>query len=153
MRMVISIGSNLADPQAQAEGAIERLADEFTLLARSSLYRTSPVGRTDQPEFCNAVAIIDSDLHPNEVLQRLHAIEASAGRVRDERWGPRVLDLDLIAVGDLVIDDPRCRLPHPRAHERAFVLVPWAEIDADAVLPGRGPILDLIPYAEGSVTR
>jgi 2-amino-4-hydroxy-6-hydroxymethyldihydropteridine diphosphokinase len=153
MRMVISVGSNLEDPEGQVDRALDRLESEFDLVAASSIYRTSPVGVTDQPEFRNAVAIIDDDRPPHEVLSLLHVIESEAGRKRDVRWGPRTLDLDLIVAGEIVSDDPNCLLPHPRAHERAFVLMPWSEIEPDAVIPGRGPIAALLESAEGSVAQ
>lgn len=149
--MVISVGANLEDPHSQVRRAMERLRDEFEVVALSSIYRTTPVGRTDQPEFCNAIVLIDDDRSPHEVLHLLHGIEDAAGRVRSERWGPRVLDLDLVIAGDIVSDDPACTLPHPRAHERAFVLVPWAEIDPDAEIPGHGRVRSLIAHSEGEV--
>lgn len=151
MRMVISIGSNLDNPATQVERAIERLADEFTLIASSSIYRTSPVGRIDQPEFRNAIAIIEDEREPREVLSRLHALEQEAGRIRDERWGPRTLDLDLISVDSVTSADPTCTLPHPRASERAFVLLPWLEIEPDAELPGHGSVRALLEHADGEV--
>jgi 2-amino-4-hydroxy-6-hydroxymethyldihydropteridine diphosphokinase len=153
MRMVISVGSNLEDPEGQVDRALDRLEQEFDLIAASSIYRTSPVGITDQPEFRNAVAIIEDARPPQEVLSILHLIEAEAGRRRDVRWGPRTLDLDLIVAGETVSDDPACLLPHPRAHERAFVLMPWVEIEPDAVIPGRGSVAALLEGAEGSVTQ
>jgi 2-amino-4-hydroxy-6-hydroxymethyldihydropteridine diphosphokinase len=154
MKMVISVGSNLEDPEAQVDRALDWIAEEFDLIAASSIYRTSPVGVTDQPEFRNAVAIIDAQGRtPREVLDSLHELEARAGRVRDVRWGPRTLDLDLIIADDVISDDPACTLPHPRAHERAFVLLPWLEIDPDAYLPGRGPIAGLVAGASGEVEQ
>lgn len=153
MKMVISIGSNLQDPQVQVKRAINALRAAFEVRAVSSLYRTTPVGRIDQPEFCNAVVIIDDQRPAAKVLEYLHRIESEAGRVRDERWGPRVLDLDLIDVEGFSSDDPACLVPHPRAHERAFVLAPWAEIEPDAVLSGHGPISALLAGAQGQVRR
>jgi len=151
--MVVSIGSNLEGPEEQVRQAIDELRKNFEVISVSSLYRTSPIGPIEQPDFCNAIAIIEDTREPVEVLTMLHAIENKAGRVRDQHWGPRVLDLDLIAAGEMRSADPRCLLPHPRAHERAFVIVPWAEVDPEAILPGHGPIRDLIAGAEGKVQR
>jgi 2-amino-4-hydroxy-6-hydroxymethyldihydropteridine diphosphokinase len=153
MRMVISVGSNLQDPEEQVDRALDRLEQVFDVVAASSIYRTSPVGLTDQPEFRNAVVIIDDERSPGEVLAKLHSIEQEAGRTRDVRWGPRTLDLDLIVAGETMSDDPECLLPHPRAHERAFVLMPWLEIEPEAVIPGRGPVALLLKSAAGSVAQ
>lgn len=149
--MVIAIGSNLDDPQFQVERAIDHLRATFEVEAVSCIYRTAPVGVIEQPDFCNAVAVIDDERPARAVLDVLHEIESKAGRVRDLRWGPRTLDLDLIVAGDEISSDPECTLPHPRAHERAFVLQPWAEIEPDAVLPGHGPIVSLLATAQGQV--
>lgn len=151
MKMVISVGSNLEDPTVQVQRALERLGDEFTVLATSSIYRTSPVGVEGQPEYRNAVVIIDDKRTPADVLRVLQQIEGEAGRVRSEKWAARTLDLDLIVADEIVSDDPFCTLPHPRAHERAFVLIPWAEIDAEASIPGRGPIRELAATSVGEV--
>lgn len=151
MKMVIAVGSNLENPELQVEHALDRLSILFDLVAASPIYRTQPLGVTDQPEFRNAVAIIEDERTPKDVLHVLHEIEADAGRERSIRWGPRTLDLDLIVAGDIRSDDPDCLLPHPRAHERAFVLVPWNDIDPDAVLPGYGSVRELIKGAMGEV--
>lgn len=146
MRYVISVGANVNDPAAsvvQALMAIPHRLDSLNYRA-SGLYGTSPVGGPDQPDFVNAVIVVDSRLHPAQVLDRLQALELEAGRVRDVRWGPRTLDLDIIDADGLVSDDPDLTLPHPRAHERGFVLIPWAEVDATASLPGYGEVVDLV---------
>lgn len=146
MRYVIAVGANLGDPTTAVTDALDTVAVTLdgTLVSRSSLYCTEPVGGPDQPEYVNAVVIVESDLAPGDVLSRLQSMEHQAGRVRDVRWGPRTLDLDVIVAGELVSEGPDLTIPHPRAHQRAFVLVPWFEIDPDAHLPGRGPIRDLI---------
>lgn len=143
MKMVISIGSNLAEPIAEVEKAITALRQRFEVVSQSSLYRTAPVGGPDQPDYINAVVIISADQQPEEVLAVLHEIELTAGRVRDVRWGPRILDLDLIDAEGTVSDHSECMLPHPRAHQRAFVLLPWLEADPDAELTGMGKVRDM----------
>lgn len=149
MKMAISIGSNQEDPIEQVKRAIAAINEMFTMVSQSSLYRTAPIGGPEQPDFINAVVIIESPLAPKEVLQQLHHLEEKAGRVRDERWGPRTLDLDLINVDGFSSTDPECLLPHPRAHERAFVLLPWQEADATAELFGVGKVSELqIPDQE-----
>lgn len=146
MRYVIAVGANLGDAQRMVDRALGDLAGrlEGSLVARSSLYRTAPVGGPEQPDYVNAVAVIETDLDPFETLRVLQVMEKEAGRVRDVRWGPRTLDLDVIAAGDLVNEDPELTVPHPRAHEREFVLVPWLEIDPQAVIPGKGRVRDLL---------
>ena len=146
MRYVISVGANLGSAQTLVAEAIDEMAARMDgeLVAASSLYRTSPVSDIEQPDYINAVAIVDSPREPVEALQRLQSMEDRADRVREIRWGPRTLDLDIVTVDGIVSDDPHLTLPHPRAHERAFVLVPWLEIDADAALPGHGLVRDIV---------
>ena len=146
MRYVIAVGANLGEAALVVDHALDTLAEHLNgdLVARSSLYRTAPVGGPEQPDFINAVAIVDSDLEPPEILTRLQAMESESGRVRDVRWGPRTLDLDVIVAGDVVSDDPKLTIPHPRAHERAFVLTPWLEIDPLAKIPGIGEIRTVV---------
>lgn len=144
MRAVVALGANLEEPSAAIELAIALLAQSTELIARSSLYSTKPVGGPPQPDYINAVCIIDSELLPEDLLGLLHGIEKSMGRIRNERWGPRVIDLDLIAYGSLHSDDIYLTLPHPRAHERRFVLEPWLEIEPDAVLPPYGRVRDIL---------
>ena len=141
----IGLGSNLDDPVRQVRQALQELGGlaRTQLLASSSLYRTAPIGKLDQPDFVNAVAMLDTALSPRELLQELLALEARHGRVRSERNGPRTLDLDLLLLGALVLHEPGLELPHPRMHERAFVLLPLEQVSPDAVIPGRGSVKDL----------
>lgn len=146
MQYVIAVGANLGEAVAAVGVALDTLAERLDgdLVARSSLYRTAPVGGPEQSDFINAVAIVESELEPLEILARLQTMESESGRVRDVRWGPRTLDLDVIVAGDVVSDNPKLTIPHPRAHERAFVLVPWVEIDPLAWIPGIGPVQQLV---------
>src|SRR5574343_283289 len=126
----IALGANLGDPVATVNRAFEALAGlpETRLLATSALYRTAPVGITEQPEFINAAARVDTTLAPEALLDALLAIEQTFGRIRAERNGPRTLDLDVLLYDDRVQDTPRLTLPHPRLHLRAFVLYPLADV-------------------------
>jgi 2-amino-4-hydroxy-6-hydroxymethyldihydropteridine diphosphokinase len=145
-RAVIALGSNAGDRLDNLQGGLDALFDTpgLTLLAVSPVFETRPVGGPDQPDYLNAVLIAATSLPARAVLERCHAVEASFGRVRTGRWGPRTLDLDLIVYGDLVSDDPELTLPHPRAHERAFVLAPWLAADPAGYIPGRGSVRDLL---------
>nr|WP_283256072.1 2-amino-4-hydroxy-6-hydroxymethyldihydropteridine diphosphokinase [Dyella humicola] len=141
------MGSNLGDARAQVLSAFDALASlpGTQLIARSQLYRTPPWGVLDQPSFVNAVALVETTLAPHELLNALLAIERAAGRVRDgERWGPRTLDLDVLHMDAMVMSDERLSLPHPRIHERAFVLLPLHDLAPDLVLPGQGRVMDLL---------
>jgi 2-amino-4-hydroxy-6-hydroxymethyldihydropteridine diphosphokinase len=145
-RAVLAVGSNLGDRLGTLQAcvtAIGRLPDT-DVLAISPVYETDPVGGPAQPDYLNAVLEVETGLRPEELLDAAHRIEAESGRVRAERFGPRTLDIDIISYAGEVSDDPVLTLPHPRAHERAFVLAPWHDIDADAELPGRGPVRDLL---------
>jgi len=142
----IGLGSNLESPAHQLRSALGELAghDKLQLLARSRLYRTTPVGGPPgQPDFCNACAAVATPLSSLALLDLLQAVEAAHDRVRDVRWGPRTLDLDLLAFDDSVLAHSRLTLPHPRAHERAFVLVPLAEIAPALVLGRSGRVATL----------
>jgi 2-amino-4-hydroxy-6-hydroxymethyldihydropteridine diphosphokinase len=141
MKAAVALGSNLAEPEAQVERGFEEIAalPQTRLVARSKLYRTAPVGYIDQPDFINACAVVETALEPRALLDALLAVEAKHGRVRDMPNGPRTLDLDIVLYGDRAIDEPGLRVPHPRAHERAFVLVPLVDAWPDAVIPGHGP--------------
>jgi len=155
-RAVIALGANLGD-RYETLAAAER---EIAALAGVSAIRMStPVESVaitldgpdpDKPGYVNAVAIVETTLAPVALLAELNAIENAHGRVREERWGDRTLDLDVIAYDDVRSADPHLTLPHPRAHERDFVLAPWLELDADAVVPGRGRVADLLAELGGA---
>lgn len=136
----VGIGANLDDPAARVRGAFAALAamPRTRLLKRSSLYRTEPQGYRQQPDFVNAVAELETALAPAELLAGLQALETRAGRVRSFRDAPRTIDLDLLLYDHERIDEAGLVVPHPRMHERAFVLVPLLEIAPQADLPGRG---------------
>lgn len=143
----IGLGSNLDDPVGQLRDALAALAEHeaIELCRCSRLYGSTPMGPQDQPDYVNAVACIATDLEPIPLLDALQAIENQQGRVRQRRWGERTLDLDLILYGDQQIDLPRLQVPHYGMHERAFVLLPLAEIaPADLMIPGRGPLARLL---------
>jgi 2-amino-4-hydroxy-6-hydroxymethyldihydropteridine diphosphokinase len=147
-RAVLSLGANLGDRAGTLRAAISALADDG-LVARSVLYETPPWGPVEQPPYLNAIAIVRGPRDAAGWLARAHELEQAAGRVRDVRWGPRTLDVDVVAVTEddgtpVLSDDPALTLPHPRAHERAFVLVPWLALDPAAELPGRGKAADLL---------
>ena len=148
----IGIGSNSADAAAHVRRAFDRLAVTGTVLARSPLYRTAPWGVTAQPPFVNAAALVDTALAPRALLAALQRMEADAGRVPTFRWGPRVLDLDILAYDGVRIAEADLTIPHARLHERAFALVPLAAIDPrfaalrDALPPGeRAGVVELEP--------
>lgn len=147
-RAVIALGSNLGNRLETLQGAIDALEDTpgVRVKAVSPVYETEPWGveSGSQPAYLNAVVLVKTTLPPSSLLERSHAIEEAFERVRDERWGPRTLDVDIVAYQNVVSDDPALTLPHPRAHERAFVLVPWHDIDPDAEVPGRGAVAELL---------
>jgi 2-amino-4-hydroxy-6-hydroxymethyldihydropteridine diphosphokinase len=146
-RTVIAMGSNLGDRLDYLQGGLDGLFDtpRIGFLAVSPVYQTAPVGGPEQQsDYLNAVVIAETTMPAQAVLERCHGLEAAFGRVRGELWGPRTLDLDLIIYGDEVSNTPGLTLPHPRAHERAFVLAPWHDADPEALLPGWGPVADLL---------
>jgi 2-amino-4-hydroxy-6-hydroxymethyldihydropteridine diphosphokinase len=145
-RTVIAMGSNLGDRMDYLQGGLDGLFDtpRISFLAVSPVYETAPVGGPEQPDYLNAVVIAETSMPAQAVLERCLSLEDAYGRVRDERWGPRTLDLDLIIYGDEVSNSPGLTLPHPRAHERAFVLAPWLDADPQAQIPGCGPVADLL---------
>jgi 2-amino-4-hydroxy-6-hydroxymethyldihydropteridine diphosphokinase len=149
-RAYIALGANLGDPRATVRAAIEALRElpNSQLIAASSLYRSAPVGLHNQPDFINAVVSVETQLDARRLLDELFAIEACFGRRRSVRNAPRTLDLDLLLHGDTVSDDPALTLPHPRMHQRAFVLLPLAEIAPDIVIPDHGAIDQLIRGCE-----
>ncbi len=142
----IALGANLDRPELQIEAGIRELGElpQTHLVRRSSLYRSAPVGYSAQPDFINAVAQIETGLQPRELLEALLAIEQRHGRVRDFPNAPRTLDLDIVLYGSLALHEPGLTIPHPRMHERAFVIVPLAEIAPATVVPGRGSVRDLL---------
>ncbi len=147
-RVVLSLGANLGDRAGTLRAALDALGKDGAG-THSGLYETPPWGPVEQPPYLNAVAVLDGDRDPAGWLARAHELEQAAGRTREVRWGARTLDVDVVAVtGDdgapVVSADPELTLPHPRAHERAFVLVPWLAVDAAAELPGHGPVSDLV---------
>jgi len=144
---VLAIGSNLGDRIDKLQGGVSALEDtpEVTVVAISSVYETEPVGGPDSSgKFLNAVVLIDTTLTVHTLLDRALAIEDAFGRERSEPGAPRTLDVDVIVVGNRVAEDEQLVLPHPRAHERGFVLVPWLEIDPEGEIPGKGFVADLI---------
>lgn len=146
IRAAVGLGGNLGNPAARIEAAFGALAalPDTVLLERSRLYRSAPMGPADQPDYCNAVALLDTDLPARALLEALLAIERAAGRVREgERWGPRTLDLDLLVYGDARIEEPGLKVPHPGIAERAFVLVPLCEIAPELCVPGLGTVREV----------
>lgn len=143
---VFSLGSNLGDRFAYLQGAVNHLraTPGLTITRISSVYQTTPVGLVEQPDFLNLVVTADSSLASTVMLERALAIEEAFDRVREVLGGPRTVDVDLIAVGNRQLSNDFLTLPHPRAHERAFVLVPWHEVDPEAELVGHGRIADLL---------
>lgn len=150
--VVLALGGNLGDPRAALTAALSQLHrhPRVEVTAVSPLLRSAALvlpGAPAQPDYLNAVALLRTSLPPRELLALCQGVELGHGRVRAERWGPRPLDLDLVAAGDLTWQDPELTLPHPRAHERGFVLAPWARVAPDAVLPGHGPVAELAARA------
>ena len=146
VRAFVALGSNLGEPQAMVQAALAALKSlpRSTLVAASSLYLSAPVGLRNQPDFINAAAALDTQLAADTLLEELFAIEARFGRKREFHHAPRTLDLDLLLYGDETRCTARLTLPHPRMHERAFVLLPLLELAPDIVIPGRGPARDLM---------
>ena len=156
-RVVVALGSNLGERRASLQGAVDALADtpDFFVTGVSPVYETEPV---DAPEgsgpFLNAVVLADTTLPAARLMERALAVEDAFDRDRSEvRNAPRTLDVDLIVVGDRRSNEDFLRLPHPRAHERAFVLQPWHDLEPDAVFPDHGPIADLLGAADSSGVR
>ena len=148
-RVVLAVGSNLGDRLGTLQGCVQAIGGlpDTDVLAISPVYETAPVGGPAQPDYLNAVLIASTGLRPRDLLTAAQGIEADFGRIRlagAERFGPRTLDIDIISYGAQISGDPVLILPHPRAHERAFVLAPWHDIDPGALLPGRGPVAALL---------
>jgi 2-amino-4-hydroxy-6-hydroxymethyldihydropteridine diphosphokinase len=148
-RAVVALGANLGDRAATLADAVSELDATVgvSVVAVSPLYDTVAIREdgpdSTHPQYLNGVVLLDTSLDPTSLLVVLHAIEARHGRERHERWGDRTLDLDLIVHGDHV-EDGNIVVPHPRAHEREFVLRPWLDVDPDATIPGRGRVADLL---------
>mgnify|MGYP003335655490 FL=1 len=144
MKAVIALGSNLGNPTENLDLALALLREATEVKKVSSYYITRPVGYEEQPDFVNAVCIIETELPAMELLNMLHGIEKAMGRERTIKWGPRTLDLDIVQYGSMLSSADELTLPHPRAHERKFVLEPWHEIEPDAILLTHGKIADLL---------
>ena len=144
MKAVVALGANIGNPKEQMDLAIAMLKEATDVIAVSTFYTTKPVGGPEQPDYLNAVCILESELPATDLLSLLQGIEKSLGRERLERWGPRTIDLDLIQYGSLLSKAEELELPHPRAHERRFVIEPWHEIEPDAVLLTHGKISELL---------
>lgn len=153
--VALALGSNMGDSAVILQGAVADLCAVagLTLEAVSAVYETDPVGGPDQDPYLNAVVIGRTTLTGPELLAATQAIEQAWHRVREVRWGPRTLDIDILAMGDEVIDSPALTVPHPRAHERAFVLVPWHDADPRASIPGRGLVAELLDVCDASGVR
>jgi 2-amino-4-hydroxy-6-hydroxymethyldihydropteridine diphosphokinase len=151
VRAYIGLGSNLADREGTIEQAVGLLGAEpgIEVVAVSSLRETEPWGRVAQPAFLNGAVAVETTLEPRALLGVLLDVERRLGRVRDERWGPRTIDLDLLLYGDVVLDEPGLTVPHPRLHERAFALEPLQDLDPELAVPGRGSVADLLAALAG----
>jgi 2-amino-4-hydroxy-6-hydroxymethyldihydropteridine diphosphokinase len=146
-RAILALGSNLGDRLATLQKAVNFLADSTTGSAGvtvSPVYETVPVGGPKQPDYLNAVLVIDTLLSPRALLRRCQIVEDMLHRLRQERWGARTIDVDIITYSDITSDEPSLVLPHPRAHERAFVLAPWRDVEPAATVPDHGRIADLL---------
>jgi len=144
MKAVISLGANIGNPKEQMDLAVAMLreATDFKLISR--YFSTKPVSEIEQPDYLNAICIVESDLPATDFLALLHGIEKTLGRERKEKWGPRTIDLDLIQYGSLLSSADELQLPHPRAHERRFVIEPWHSIEPDAILLTHGKISEIL---------
>lgn len=154
---VLALGGNLGDPKANIELAAKKIADlkkvkvrGLSPLVESYAVTASGIDET-KPNYINAVIKVDTKLKPKKLLKKLRKVEADLGRVRLERWGSRTMDIDIITYGEEIITKKTLTVPHPRAYQRAFVLVPWHLLDADAVLPGHGKVSDLVKPIEQDV--
>jgi len=144
-RAYVGLGSNLGDREATLRRALDLLGERVAVVAVSSFRETEPWGFADQPWFLNAVAAVETDAPPRDLLDELLAVERELGRTRDgPRFGPRTVDLDLLLYGDEVVDEPELTVPHPRLHERRFALEPLAELVPALVVPRRGRVVDLL---------
>ena len=144
MKAVVALGANIGDPKEQMDLAIALLGQSTIVEKVSRYYQTIAVGGPEQPDYLNAICILESDLPATDLLGLLHGIEKVLGRERKEHWGPRTIDLDLIQYGSILSSAIELQLPHPRAHQRRFVLEPWHEIEPDAILLTHGKISELL---------
>lgn len=148
---VLSLGSNLGDRLAYLQSAVVGLGDYLAgPRSISAVYETPPWGGVEQPSYLNAVVLVTGERSPAQWLELAHILEQSAGRTRELHWGSRTLDIDLVVVDDVRSGDPTLTLPHPHAHERDFVLVPWLDVDPEAALPDHGRIADLLSTMDTS---
>ena len=155
MKATVSLGSNLGDRFQYLQNALDSLnaATGTQVHSVSPVFETDPVGGPDQGQYLNAVAVVKTILSPEQFLAVTQQIELEQNRERNERWGPRTLDIDLLSMDDEVRDTAELVLPHPRAHERAFVLLPWSLLDPDYVIPGKASFSQLLDYVEAKVVR
>lgn len=144
MKAVIALGANIGNPREQMDIAVALLRESLDVSAVSSYFSTKPVGGPEQPDYLNAICLAESELPAADLLALLHGIEKALGRERIEHWGPRTIDLDLIQYGSILSSAVELTLPHPRAHERRFVLEPWAQVEPEALLLTHGKISDLL---------
>ena len=144
MKAVIALGANIGDPKVQMDLAVAMLREATEVISVYEYFSTKPVSDIEQPDYLNAVCIVESELPAMDLLSLLHGIEKALGRERLEKWGPRTIDLDLIQYGSLLSSADELKLPHPRAHERRFVLEPWVSIDPEAILLTHGKISELL---------
>ena len=144
MKAVIALGANIGNPQEQMDLAVAMLREATDFKVVSDYFSTKPVSDIAQPDYLNAVCILESELPAIDLLALLHGIEKTLGRERNEKWGPRTIDLDLIQYGSLLSSADELQLPHPRAHERRFVLEPWHSIEPDAILLTHGKISEIL---------
>mgnify|MGYP000370190365 CR=1 FL=1 len=144
MKAIIALGANIGEPKEQMDLAVAMLREATDFQKVSQYFVTKPVSEIDQPDYLNAVCIVESELPATELLALLHGIEKTLGRQRNEKWGPRTIDLDLIQYGSLLSAATELQLPHPRAHERRFVIEPWHSIEPDAILLTHGKISELL---------
>jgi 2-amino-4-hydroxy-6-hydroxymethyldihydropteridine diphosphokinase len=144
MKAVIALGANIGNPQEQMDLAVAMLREATDFKVVSDYFSTKPVSDIAQPDYLNAVCIVESELPATDLLALLHGIEKTLGRERKEHWGPRTIDLDLIQYGSLLSSADELQLPHPRAHERRFVIEPWHSIEPDAILLTHGKISEIL---------
>jgi 2-amino-4-hydroxy-6-hydroxymethyldihydropteridine diphosphokinase len=152
-RAFVGLGSNLGDREATLRSAVELLGayDGIEIVAVSSFRETDPVGYVDQPCFLNGAVAIETSLAPAKLLALLLEVERELGRTREgPRYGPRIVDLDLLLIDGIEVDEPGLTVPHPRLHERAFALEPLAELDPELVVPGHGPVVELLQQLEST---